>query len=69
MWTPVSARLAQERGWNIIGTKWIDINKGDAEHPNYRSRLVAQELNTSIGRNPYGENFSATPPIEAARPS
>ena len=27
-----------------IGVKWVDINKGDAVHPEYRSRLVAQEI-------------------------
>ena len=25
--------------------KWIDINKGDDENPNYRSRLVGKEFN------------------------
>ena len=29
-----------------ISVRWIDINKGDAERPNYRSRLVAREINT-----------------------
>ena len=67
VWTPIAVQTARERGWTVIGTKWIDIDKGDAERPNYRSRLVAQEYNTSIGRDPYGENFSATPPIEALR--
>ena len=27
-----------------IGTRWVDINKGDKIHPEYRSRLVAQEI-------------------------
>ena len=49
VWTPISAQLAHEHGWSVIGTKWIDIDKGDAERPNYRSRLVAQEFNTSVG--------------------
>ena len=25
-----------------IGVRWVDINKGDVAHPNYRSRLVAK---------------------------
>ena len=29
-----------------IAVRWIDINKGDAREPNYRSRLVAKEINT-----------------------
>ena len=64
---PIDAHTARDRGWSIIGTKWIDIDKGDADRPNYRSRLVAQEFNTGIGRDPYGENFAATPPIESLR--
>ena len=31
--------------WNIIETRWIDINKGDAENPVYRSRLLGKEFN------------------------
>ena len=25
-----------------IGVRWVDVNKGDKAHPNYRSRLVAK---------------------------
>ena len=28
-------------GKPIISVKWVDVNKGDDESPNYRSRLVA----------------------------
>ena len=44
-------------------TRWIDINKGDDENPNYRSRMVGKEFNT-------GEMdglFAGTPPLEAVR--
>ena len=27
----------------VIGTRWVDINSGDANKPFYRSRLVVQE--------------------------
>ena len=30
--------------WKIIRTRWIDINKGDETNPDYRSRLVAQQV-------------------------
>ena len=33
-------------GKGPIGTKWVDINKGDTIHPEYRSRLVAKEIKT-----------------------
>ena len=35
---------AHRRVLKIIKTRWIDINKVDDEHPNYRSRFVAKEF-------------------------
>ena len=29
----------------MIGTRWVDIDKGDEAKPDYRSRLVAKEFN------------------------
>ena len=46
-----------------IGVRWIDINKGDNDQPNYRSRLVAREINTHKGE----DVFAATPPLEAIK--
>ena len=46
-----------------IGTRWIDINKGDEKAPEYRSRLVAQE----IKRDKREDLFAATPPLEAKK--
>ena len=46
-----------------ITVKWIDVNKGDDEHPNYRSRLVAREIRLP-GEDPL---FAPTPPLEALR--
>ena len=43
--------------------KWIDSNKGDTEHPNYRSRLVCTEVRRK-GTMPIS---SATLPLEAIR--
>ena len=50
-------------GRRPIGTRWVDVNKGDSTNPKHRSRLVAQELNVS--KMP--ELFAATPPIEYIR--
>ena len=47
----------------IIGTRWIDINKGDDQNPNYRSRLVGKEFNNG----PMEGLFAGTPPLEALR--
>ena len=33
-------------GGNIIGTKWIDVSKGDMDKPNIRCRLVGKEFKT-----------------------
>ena len=43
-----------------IGTRWIDINKGDSVRTNYRSRLVAKEFKVDVRP----ELFAATPPTE-----
>ncbi len=46
-----------------ITVKWVDVNKGDDDNPNYRSRLVAREVRRK------GEDtlFSPTPPLESVR--
>jgi hypothetical protein len=53
----------EKTGKYPIGTRCVDINKGDRENPEYRSRLVAQEINTGKGDN----IFAATPPLEALK--
>ena len=35
---------ATDKGILIIPTKWVDVNKGDARQPEYRSRLCGKEL-------------------------
>ena len=42
-----------------IGTRWIDINKGDAAKTNYQSRLVAKELKVDVRP----DLLAATPPL------
>ena len=46
-----------------VGTRWIDINKGDEANPNYRSRFVGREF---YNKREDGL-FAATPPLEAIR--
>eukprot|EP00974_Lingulodinium_polyedra_P024395 2361558-Lingulodinium_polyedra.AAC.1 len=50
-------------GARPIGIRWVDVNKGDEDRPEYRSRLVAKEIKTH--RN--DELFAATPPLEAKK--
>ena len=53
----------QRTGAAPIDTRWIDTNKGDEEHPCYRSRWVAKDY-----RRAWVETiFSATPNIESVR--
>ena len=53
----------QATGNKPIGTRWVDVNKGDSVHQEYRSRLVAQEI--KVGKRE--DLFAATPPLEAKK--
>ena len=53
----------RETGAAPIGTRWVDVNKGDDSKPEYRSRLVAKEIKT----NKREDLFAATPPLEAQK--
>ena len=63
VWNKITRREAKARGWKVIKSRWIDINKGDDNNPNYRSRMVGKEFN--IGE--LEGLFAATPPLEALR--
>ena len=52
-----------ETGKGPIKVKWVDINKGDTEREEYRSRLVAME----IALNKREDLFAATPSPEAKK--
>ena len=61
-------KVAIEECYRVTGhapitVRWIDINKGDIEHPNYRSIFVARDINT----HKRGDLFAATPPLEALK--
>ena len=65
----VYEKVREEVCWAVtgkapIGSRWIDINKGDESNPDYRSRLVAQQIkHHSKDKN----RFAATPPLEAQK--
>ena len=46
-----------------ISVRWVEVNKGDDENPNYRSRLVAREIRM-VGEDAI---FAPTPPLESLR--
>jgi hypothetical protein len=50
-------------GAKVIRVKWVDVNKGDANNLDIRSRLVAMDFKD--GDRP--ELFAGTPPTEALR--
>ncbi len=65
----VYEKVKEEVCWQItgkapIGTRWIDINKGDELSPDHRSRLVAQQVKYNSKEK---NKFAATPPLEAQK--
>ncbi len=52
-----------ETGKAPIGSKWVDVNKGDAKKPQIRSRFVVKEIATYKS----DDFFAATLPLEALR--
>ena len=63
VYTRVPRSEQARTGGKIIKTRWVDVNKGDSSHPNYRSRLVGKEFKTGVDDT----LFAATPPLEALR--
>ena len=59
----VSIDDMKKTGGKLIGTRWVDVNKGDSTNVDCRSRLVGREFN--IGRD--DALYAATPPLEALR--
>ena len=53
----------RETGKGPSTVMWIHVNKGDTIQPDYRTRLVAREINIYKGR----DLFAATPPLEALK--
>ena len=60
---PIS-QCIKDTGKGPIGTRWVDINKGDEVNEEYRSRLVAQELKS---KSIMEDMFAATPPLEVKK--
>ena len=62
----VYTKVSEAECWRVtgkapIGVCWVDVNKGDDAHPEYRSRLVAKEIKTDKRE----DLFASTPPLEA----
>ena len=63
VYTKVPRQMAKDLGCKVITTRWLDINKGDKDRPNYRARLVGREINNKKRL----DLFAATPPLEALK--
>ena len=66
VWTKVPRQRSFARtGKPPISVRWVDVNKGDEDDPNYRSRLVARQLKaTDFSGKSY---FAPAPPLESLR--
>ncbi|CAE7854404.1 GIP [Symbiodinium necroappetens] len=67
---PAGVEEARETGKQPIPLKWVDTQKGDAQNPNLRSRLVVKDIKAR--KSPEDQLdpamlFSAMPPLEAVR--
>ena len=61
VWLKVPRNQAREKtGRPPITVRWVDVNKGDESNPNYRSRLVARQLE-AMGNS--GDSFFAPSPL------
>jgi len=56
-------------GCQPIPMRFVDLNKGDEENINIRSRAVLQETRkrSNLGKNDIAATFAATPPLEGLR--
>ena len=59
------ARALASGNGKVIQGRWIDVNKGSSETPDYRSRYVGKEFNRGQVATP--DLFAATPPLEALK--
>ena len=63
VWQKAEKADALKMGCKVVGGRWVDVDKGDASRPDYRSRFVAKEINTGYEEGLY----DSTPPLEALR--
>ena len=63
VWGIVSRDKARANGWNVIKSRWLDVNKEDDVSVSYRSRSVGKEF---ADKRVVGL-FAGTPPLEALR--
>ena len=66
VWRKVPRHRARQLSGRLpISVRWVDVNKGDEIHPNYRSRLVARQIKALDKSG--ATYFAHAPPLEALR--
>ena len=55
--------MLRKDGVQTLGTRWVGINSGGTVHLEYRSRLVAQEIEV----DKRVDLFAAMPPLQAKK--
>ena len=59
--------MSEAKG-RLVTLKWVDVDKGGAGQPNYRSRLVAREVRWKGQRVlSDAQLFSSMPPLDALK--
>jgi len=68
-WQGVARTQVADEGYRVLCVKWVECNKGEAEHPNMHARLLAQGTMfvSPIAAGDVESTFAATPPLEALR--
>ena len=68
LYDKVQRAVAQTSGIKPLPVMWVDVNKGDKEAHNVRSRLVGKELKAKTKETLLAHQlFSAMPPWEAVK--
>ena len=68
---PLYEEVDRQEAWDRTGkapisTRWVDINRGTAESPDVRCRLVARDFKPKGEKDRWGL-FAAMPPLEAKK--
>ena len=67
VWEPVIRKDMDAEEAKAVSLRWIDTDKGDADRPNCRSRLVVREIKKATKKSyvlSAAELFSGMPPLE-----
>ena len=70
VWEPVLRKDMDAEGAQAVSLRWVDTDKGDADRPNYRSRLVVRQIKKAMKISDVpsaAELFSGMPRLESVK--